>query len=163
MSRPPLPERYFSDDDIHPSYVDVASALPGDDTDALVKGKNGVNFDVSLPSTNEKKRARIQVDYDDSSEGSSPIGPSHVRTISVNDNEDVNGNGRMSPTTSKLRSGRSNSIGSNLSFADKGVRGISLGVGKAVSGVSKGVETVGNMTTSSDDAGSSGGRKRGKR
>jgi lysosomal acid lipase/cholesteryl ester hydrolase len=58
---------------------------------------------------------------------------------------------------------RSNSIGSNLSFADKGLRGISLGAGKAVSGVSKGVETVGNMTTSSDDAGSSGGRKRGKR
>lgn len=161
-SRPALPERYFSDDDIQPSYVDVASALL-ENTDALARRKNGTTSDVSIPSVNAKKRARMQADYDDSSEGSSPIAPTHVRTISVNEDEDMNGNGRTSPSTSKLRPMRSNSIGSNLSFADKGTRGISLGVGKAVSGVSKGVETVGNMTTSSDDAGTSSGRRRGKK
>jgi len=165
MNRPTLPPRYFSDDDSSQtlgSYVDAASVLPGNNfDDALVKRRNGTNSDIPFPSANAKKRARMQVEYDDSSEGSSPVAAIHARTVSNNASENVNGN--TSPTTSKLRTMRSNSIGSNLSFADKGTRGISLGVGKAVSGVSKGVETVGNMTTSSDDAGSSGGRKRGKR
>jgi len=163
MSRPALPPRYFSDDDSSQpmrSYANAASVLPGNDANALVKRRNGTTSDLPFPTVNAKKKARMQVDYDDSSEGSSPVTATHVRTISTNDNEDVNGN--TSPTTSKLRTLRSNSVGSNLSFADKGARGISLGVGKAVSGVSKGVDTLGNITTSSDDGGSSG-RKIGKR
>jgi lysosomal acid lipase/cholesteryl ester hydrolase len=165
VGRPALAPRYFSDDDSSQtlgSYADVASVVPGNDSDAQVRRRNGTNSDVPFPTANAKKRARMQADYDDSSEGS-PTTATHVRTISNNEGEDVNGNGNLSPTTSKLRTMRSNSIGSNLSFTDKGTRGISLGVGKAVSGVSKGIETVGNMTTSSDDAGSSGGRKRGKK
>jgi lysosomal acid lipase/cholesteryl ester hydrolase len=165
MSRPPLPERYFSDDEISPqmgSYVEVARTFPANNIDALTKRRNGTNSDVSASNANVKKRARMSAEYDDSSEGSSPIGPTHVRTT-INEGEDMNRNGRISPTTSKLRTMRSNSIGSNLSFGDKGARGISLGAGKAVSGVSKGVEMVGNMTTSSDDAGSSSSKWKGKR
>ncbi|PMD14183.1 alpha/beta-hydrolase [Hyaloscypha hepaticicola] len=166
MSRPPLPERYFSDDEetSQPmgSYVEVASTLPGGSTDETAKRGNGTSSDVP-PIVNTKKRARISAEYDDSSEGSSPIAPSQVRNISTNEFSDMNGNGRTSPTTSKLRSVRSSSISSNLSFGDKGARGISLGAGKAVSGVSKGVETMGNMTTSSDDGGSTGAKRRGKR
>jgi lysosomal acid lipase/cholesteryl ester hydrolase len=163
IARPVLPPHYFSDDDSSQTvgtYANAASDPPTNNADAMVKRRNG-NSDIPFPTPNAKKRARMQVEYDDSSEGSSPITVTHVRAISTIDNEDINGN--TSPTTSKLRTMRSSSIGSNLSFADKGTRGISLGVGRPVSGVSKGVETLGNMTTSSDDANSSGGRKRGKR
>jgi lysosomal acid lipase/cholesteryl ester hydrolase len=165
MSRPPLPERYFSDDETSQpmgSYVEVASTLPGSSTDASAKRGNGTGSDVP-PIANTKKRARISTEYDDSSEGSSPIAPSQMRNISTNEFSDMNGNGRTSPTTSKLRSVRSSSISSNLSFGDMGARGISLGAGKAVSGVSKGVEMVGNMTTSSDDGGSPGAKRRAKK
>jgi lysosomal acid lipase/cholesteryl ester hydrolase len=166
MSRPALAEHYFSDEEISRpvgSHVDISSSLLENDAEGLARRKNGTNSNASFPDTTAKKRARLQAEYDDSSEGSSPIVPGHVRTRPTHESESMNGNGRTSPTASKLRAARSNSIGSNLSFGDKGVRGISLGVGKAVSGVSKGVEMVGNMTTSSDDTGSSGGRKKGKR
>jgi len=167
MSRPVLPPSYLSDDDSTQTmgnYAENAGVVPGKDADALVKRRNGTSTSASFPSAAVRKRARMRVDYDDSSEGgSSPVGPTHIRTVSANEG-DMNcfENGNESPTARKL-SNRSNSIGSNLNFGDKGSRGISLGVGKAVSGVIKGVETVGNLTNSGDDGANSSGRKKGKR
>jgi lysosomal acid lipase/cholesteryl ester hydrolase len=166
MARPALLLNYLSEDDSRQTaYTDVASVLLRRETDALVGQRNATNSDVSFPGQTARKRARIQADFDDSSEGgSSPIGPTHIRTVIANGDVDGTTNGNGSRTTNQLRSLRSGSIGSNLSFEGNGSRGISLGAGKAVSGVVKGVETVGNMTRSSDDdAGSSGGRKKGNR
>ncbi|KUJ09789.1 alpha/beta-hydrolase [Mollisia scopiformis] len=158
MERPALlMQGYPSDEDVSASagsYAEAASVPPGDGADALARRRNGTATGISFPSPNARKRARIQGDWDDSSEGggSSPINPRHIRTVTIN-NGDINGiaNGRSSPTTSKTP--RRESIGSNISISEKmtGGKGITLGAGKAVSAVSQGV-TVGNMAGSSDDA-----------
>ncbi|KAH7372158.1 Alpha/Beta hydrolase protein [Cadophora sp. MPI-SDFR-AT-0126] len=175
-----LAGRNLSGGDSPSTYANVAGTLPSSDSDALVSARNGnengngIGDDPSLPSPNMRKRARVQSSYDESSEGgNSPVNNRHIKTISVDDDATtINGNtsdkdsNRASPTIGKVRGMRSNSIGSNLSFADsargsgKGFRGISLGVGKAVSAVSKG-ETVGGLTVSSDEG--SPGAKKGKR
>lgn len=180
-----LPSNYItgnnlSGEDSPSTYASIAGTIPSSDSDALAilpnsngnGNRNGV--EPSIPSPNMRKRARIQSTYDDSSEGgNSPIHNRHIKTISVDDDA-INGNvsdkdkdkdkERGSPTAGKARGMRSNSIGSNLSFADNakgsGIRGISLGVGKAVSAVSKG-ETVGGLTMSSDE-GSPRGKKKGR-
>jgi lysosomal acid lipase/cholesteryl ester hydrolase len=156
--RRPLPDTYLSEDDGSVSYAEVASVRPGIEADALVSPNTTVS---DAPST--RKRARGQ-EYDDSSD-SSPVNPTHIRTIPEGE-VGVNGNGTTAASQLRsIRSGSIGSIGSNLNFQGKGGRGISIGVGKAVSGVVKG-ETVGNITTSSDDgAGGNSpvGRKRGKR
>ena len=166
-ARPTIPLNYGSEDDgSQTTYADVASVLPGRGADALAGKRNTTSSDGSFPSQTARKRAKIQAECEaDSSEGgSSPIAATHVRTVSANEGVDGNTNDNESSTTNQLRSLRSGSIGSHVSFEGKGSRGISLGAGRAVSGVVKGVETVGNMTRSSDDdAGSSGGRKKGKR
>jgi lysosomal acid lipase/cholesteryl ester hydrolase len=156
MQRPKIMEGYLSDDDGSQTtsggtYADIAAVIPGKEADALVKKRNGT------ADGGTRKRVRTQNEYDDSSEGgSSPVGVQHVRTAKA---EDLNGNvnGRESPT-SRLKGMRSGSIGSNLSFGvgeGKGTRGITLGAGKAVSGVT---------TTSSDDGGGSAdGSKKSKR
>jgi lysosomal acid lipase/cholesteryl ester hydrolase len=164
LARPLLTESVASEDEgqtLVGSYADVASIQPGREADALVSPRS-VGAGSGPPVSNARKRVRIHHDYDESSEsGSSPIMASHVQTIR-SDEEGVNGNGTAAATN--LRTMRSGSIGSNFSFDGKGARGISLGVGKAVSGVVKGVETVGNMTgASSDDGGSSGGGRRKRR
>lgn len=157
VNRPLLTESVVSDelDDegegqtLVGSYADVAS-LPPTDVQVSPRSNPGPEFQP----TNARKRARIQADYDGSSEsGSSPV---------AGHEEGVNGN------IARMRRG---SIGSNFSFDGNGraggVRGISLGVGKAVvSGVVKGVETVGNMTgggAGSDDGQAAGGGRKKKR
>jgi lysosomal acid lipase/cholesteryl ester hydrolase len=159
IGRPSLYESYVSEDDasqtMGESYASVASIRPGVHADALISPKTTTNSNVAPPSPGARKRARMQQDYDDSSEGS-PVNPSHAKTVRI----DENGNGNA--VTNHLRKARSGSVGSTLSFDGKSIRGISLGVGKAVSGVVKG-ETVGNLTTSSDDGGSPVGKKKGKK
>jgi lysosomal acid lipase/cholesteryl ester hydrolase len=112
----------------------------------------------SLPAAlQENQRARIHADFDDSSDCGSPVSPANMKSLPLN------GNGNAA----HLKSIRSGSVGSQLSFEgmSSSSRGITLGAGKAVSGVVKGIETVGNLTFSSDDGvmGSDGQRKRGKR
>jgi lysosomal acid lipase/cholesteryl ester hydrolase len=163
LTRPLLTESVASEDEgqtLVGSYADVASIQPDREADALVSPRS-VGSGSGPPASNARKRVRMQDDYDGSSEfGSSPINASHVQTIR-GDEEGINGNGTTA--AAHLRTMRSGSIGSNISFDGKGTRGISLGVSKAVSGVVKGVETVGNMTgaaVSSDDGGSSGEGRR---
>jgi lysosomal acid lipase/cholesteryl ester hydrolase len=147
-ARPVVPPTYMSEDEGSQTYAEIATVAPSSEADALVTDNGGT-----------RKRVKMQNEYDDSSTDASPVTPTHVRTMKV---EDVNGNGNGNPVQARMRGIRSGSIGSNLNFEGKGSRGISLGAGKAVSGVVKG-ETVGNITTSSDDGGSSGGKKRSKR
>ena len=169
MGRPALPFTYVSEDDSsQTTFADVPSVMPGVDADAPTGQRNVKSSGVSFPAQSARKRTRMQAEYDDSSEGGlSPISPTHRRIVSANEAVDGNGsnaNANGSPTTNELRGLRSGSMGSLVSFEGKGSRGIILGAAKPVSGVVKGVETVGNLTKSSDDdAGSSGGRKRGKR
>jgi lysosomal acid lipase/cholesteryl ester hydrolase len=159
-ARPALPISYLSDDEGSQTYAEIAKILPEKDDNTLLSLQNGVSTDVSLPSFNARKRARIQNDLDDSSGTSTPIGINHVRVVSGDTHDFINGSGRDSPTMRKLRR---DSNGSNLSFGDNRTKGILLGAGKAVSAVSKDVETIGNMANSSDDGGKEGGRRRAKR
>ena len=144
MARPTLPLSYLSDDGSQ-SYAEVAAKDRGNRGDAVVLN-NGA-----------RKRARRQ-EYDGSSADASPVTPTHARTIKI---DGFNENGNAGPAQERMRSTRSGSVGSNLNFEGKGSRGITLGAGRAVSGVVMG-ETVGNITTNSDDGGS-GGKKRSKR
>jgi lysosomal acid lipase/cholesteryl ester hydrolase len=165
VRRPMLPPSYMSEDDRSPtmsSYADIASVAPGPDSDALAIQRNARKPDVSSPSNGARKRARVQNQYEDSSESSSPV-EQRVKTVPA-DESPVNGDGAESPTTNRLKHARSGSMGSSISFGEfKGMRGISIGAGKAVSGVVKGVETVRNMTTSSDENTNPGRQKKGKR
>lgn len=182
LARPLLTESIASEDEVQTllgSYATIASTQPGSDADALISPRSMGSTSTSnttqncKTTTNTRKRARIQVDYDGSSEsGSSPIVASHIQLIRA-DEEGVNGNGTTA--AKEMRKMRSGSIGSNISFdsGKPGARGISLGVGRAVSAVVKG-ETRGSMTGAgavagigigSDDGGTSefGGRRKGKR
>jgi len=165
VRRPMLPPSYMSEDDRSPtmsSYADIASVAPGPDSDALAIQRNSRKADVSSPGNGAGKRTRVQNQYEDSSESSSPV-EQRVRTVPA-DESPVNGDGAESPPANRLKQARSGSMGSSISFGElKGMRGISIGAGKAVSGVVKGVETVGNMTTSSDENSSPGRQKKGKR
>ena len=163
LARPVVPLGYMSDDDGSSTYAEIAGVSPENGGDALANNRIEDNPSVGFPSQATRKRVRRN-EYNDSSAETSPISPSHIKTVRV---DDVNGNGNGNPAE-KLREARSGSIGSNLSFDAKGSnRGISLGAGKAVSGVMSGVvmgETgVGNITTSSDDGGGSSGKKRNKK
>jgi len=135
------------------SYAEVASAPPGEGADALVSPITIT--DESSGSERVRKRARINQDYDESSEGGSPITPTSGRIVDYKNANAI---------TDNLRKMRSGSIGSNISFESKGSRGISIGASKAVSGVVKGVETLGKITTGPDDGIGSGIiKKKGKR
>jgi lysosomal acid lipase/cholesteryl ester hydrolase len=168
MSRPALPPSYMSEDEQSPtmgsSYADVASISRGSSAFALERGPP--NADVPGANLDARKRVRISNEGDDSSEGgSSPGNTTHVQGISA---DERNGNriGNSSPATSKLRTMRSGSVGSSISFGEgtgMSGRGISIGAGKAVSGVVQGVETVGNMTSSEGEGIGGGGKKKGKR
>ena len=147
---------YASEDDSSQTYADIAGVPPGGDADALATARNVLHSEPSFPSPGARKRARMQHDYDDSSADSSPVAATHIRTVPA---EEANGNGNGN-ITAKLRHARRGSAGSSLNFGD-GARGISLGAGRAVSGVVTG-ETIGNMTASSDEN-SSSGRKKGRR
>lgn len=162
IGRPGLQEIDNSEDDGNQtvgSYADIASIKPGVDANALVSPTATKNTDLVLQSSGVRKRARVQHEYDGSSDGSSPVDTSHVKTVRI-DEDGLNGNGN--PASNHLRKMRSGSVGSSLNFDGLGARGISLGAGKAVSGVVKGVETVGNLTASSDDS-NPVGRKKGRK
>lgn len=158
MERPTmLTANYASDEDIYPStssYAEIASVPPENGADALVSRRNGTSTDVSLPSRNARKRASIQGEYDDSSEGgSSPLTPKHIRTVTIDEGDGV-ANGQNSPTNSRIpRSMRKDSIGSNISISERvtGGKGITLAAGKAVSAVSQGVTPVGSLVGGSSD------------
>ena len=157
LGRPML--QYMSEDDIsHHSHAEIASVVPGREADALASNQIEDTSSAGFPSQNARKRARKN-EYDGSSPEASPITQKHVRSVKM---DDVNGNSNGNGDLDSLKKTRSGSIGSNLNFEGRGSRGISLGAGRAVSGVVMG-ETVGNITTSSDDGGGSGGKKRGKR
>ena len=159
LARPTLPPpTYMSEDDGSQTYADIASVAPRNGADALASNTIKESPSAGFPSQNARKGVRRN-EYDDSSADTSPVTPTHVRTIRI---DEVNGNGKPSE---RMKGARSGSIGSNLNFEGndgKGSRGISLGAGRAVSGVVMG-ETVGNITTSSDDGGGSEGKKRNKR
>lgn len=141
-TRTTLPPSYASEEDRSPiktSYADVVGNGSTPERSPRIP-------DVSFASPVERRQARSLVDFDDSSEGgSSPILRSHIRTVS---GEERNGIGKS----------RKGSLGS---FSFGGTNGISIGASKAVSGVVKGVDTVGNMTNS--DAESGGGSIRRKK
>ncbi|TVY76039.1 putative lipase [Lachnellula suecica] len=149
---------YTSEDDSLHSYAEVAGVPPGADADALATARSVLHADGPFPSPGARKRARMQQDHDDSSTDSSPVASSHVRTIS-GEGGDEHGHGNGNGHITKLRHARRGSTGSHLSFGD-GARGITLGAGRAVSGVVAG-EGLGNITASSDE-GSSGKRKKSK-
>ncbi|KAI9047006.1 hypothetical protein LZ554_009080 [Drepanopeziza brunnea f. sp. 'monogermtubi'] len=157
-------------EDGSPTYADKAATPANGDPNALVVRTkddgtgNGVvsEADVSLPTASMRKRARNQhkAMEESSARGSSPTPNRHIKTISVDDESGSgSGEGRSSPTHTHGRRSSSNGS-SNISFASltgDRQRGISLGVGRAVSGVSKaGVE----MSRSSDE-GSPGAKRKG--
>jgi lysosomal acid lipase/cholesteryl ester hydrolase len=156
LARPVLPPSYMSEDDGSQSYAETAGVTPGNGADALASNQIEDNPSAGFPSQGARKRVGR---YDDSSADTSPVTPTHVRTVRV---DDIYGNGNGN-RAERLRGMRSGSIGSNLNFEGKGSRGISLGAGRAVSGVVMGESGVGNITTSSDDGVGSGGKKRNKK
>ena len=143
---PTVPPSYLSDDGSQ-TYADITAKHPEIQGDGVV-----------LSNGEARKRVR-RYEYDDSSTDASTNSPAHLRSVRLgNDNEDGNG----IPVQETLRSMRSGSVGSSLNFEGKGSRGISLGAGRAVSGVVMG-ETRGKITTSSDDGAGPSGKKRNKR
>jgi lysosomal acid lipase/cholesteryl ester hydrolase len=147
IGRPILLPADLSEDEGSQTYAEVAAINSGSQGDSAL-----------LNNGSARKRVR-QTNYEDSSTDASPVTPTGARTVSMDDD---NENGTGNPVQERMRSMRSGSIGSNLNFEGKGPRGISLGAGRAVSGVVMG-ETVGSITTSSDDGARSGGKKRSKR
>ena len=165
MKRPTLLPSYMSEDDTTQKYAAIDGFSPRTEAGTLVPNdRNGIGnertADAPFPSSSMRKRAMQQQDGVDSSSDSSPVQSKHVRTVTYEDEVVTNGDGSESPRRVKGKVDRSNSIGSNLSFAG-GARGFSLGAGKAVSGVSKG-ETVANVTTGSDLSDGSPSRIKGK-
>jgi lysosomal acid lipase/cholesteryl ester hydrolase len=133
-------------DETTESYAEIASAPPGSESDALISAKSITRPAVLLHNVSARKRVRVQGDVDDSSESSAPNSPSHARIVKLSDKS---GAGHFLPRRGRRASAES--IGSNISFDGNGLRGISLGVAKPVSGIVNSVEPVGNITTSSDD------------
>lgn len=127
------------------TYAEIARVSPR----ALADSPDIISSYDGPSDSGTRKRVRLQQEIDDSSDtGNSPVSAKQARNSS-------NGHGN----TEHLRHMRSGSVGSNMSFE----RGITLGAGRAVSGVVKGVETVGNLTMSSDEGIGAIGRKKGKR
>lgn len=160
MSRPALPLSYMSDENARKatkSYVD-GSVLRGGDADMLVTTRQGIGMSLMgslLESPNGVARNKTTTGngFYDSSADNSPIVSSHIRTArqesfgSDGAGDERIANGDRVSVVESLRSARRGSIGRSLSFEGSGSRGISLGAGKAVSGVVQGVETLGNLTS----------------
>ncbi|KAK6581657.1 hypothetical protein PZA11_005354 [Diplocarpon coronariae] len=155
------------------TYAHVA-APTGGGSEALVTQPNGnghsngsEEMEPSLPTANMHKRARIPA-LNSSPENSSPNRNGYVKSISVDDSD---GGGSPTPSHGKKRHLRSSSIGSNLSFAGdgssgsgslRGLRGITLGVGKAVAAVSRGEVGIASVAGSSDEGSVKGKRRKGR-
>lgn len=160
--RPMQHMRHLSEEGDSPlTYANIAAAMTNSESDVPAAHQNGngvgheAGLDVALPIANMRKRAYIQHDMaDDSSEGGgSPSRNPPLRSIPGDEEPgDAQGKGRGM---------RSSSIGSNLSFSGRAgdkQRGISLGVARAVSAVSKGDVEV----SKSSDEGSPGAKRKAK-
>lgn len=150
------PPVYASEEDRSPrvdSYADIASIAPGKDADALARSspRSAISSGISAPNG---KRRRVHTD-DESSSSTSPT--THVKSARVTEGDGAADVELSSPAESRLlRTMRSGSTGSNISFDAPSLRGkgITLGVGKAAGGVvSRGVEGLGNLTSSDTDGG----------
>ncbi|RDW62299.1 alpha hydrolase-10 [Coleophoma cylindrospora] len=153
MSRPRIVSGYLSDEEMSPivgSYAEAASHSPGLDNALMTTP-------VQAPNVGARKRTQMQEEYDSSTDAS-PTNPPHIRTTKLGQLDGIIEN-ELNGKRSSLK--RTSSIGSNISFEKKGGRGITLGVSRAVSGVVKGVETVGNMAGS--DREDAGKNKKGKK
>lgn len=165
MTRGQPPPVYASEEDRSPridSYAVVASVTPGKDADALASLKPRVSLGSGIPAPNGNRR-RVHTD-DESSSSTSPT--VHIKTARATGGDGAGDEEPSSPAESRLlRTMRSGSTGSNISFEAPGLRGkgITLGVGKAVGGVvSRGVEGLGNLTSSDTDGGAPKGAKKTK-
>jgi len=159
------PTLYASEEDGSPrinSYASVASVTPGRDADALASSNLRATLSSGIPSQNGKRRG-VHTD-DESSSSNSPT--THIKTARAIESDGAGGDEPSSPAESRLlRTVRSGSTGSNISFEAPSLKGkgITLGVGKAAGGVvSRGVEVLGNMTSSDTDGGASKITKKGK-
>ncbi|KAG9244036.1 Alpha/Beta hydrolase protein [Calycina marina] len=157
LRRPMIAPSDVSDDDAAHSlvsYADVASMPPGEEADELLP--HLVIHNAASP-VHADTRKRIHQEYDGSSGGVSPVTPTNGGAL---DYGNVNSNENGHAITQNLRRMRSGSIGSNISFENKGSKGIMIGASKAVSGMVKGVETIGSMVITSDEGGTRDRRKR---
>jgi len=154
------PKLYDSDDErdfVKTSYASAASVAPTGQSEALSAPPNGTLSSTSALGGSDAK-AKLQLTDEDSSPSASPNARGHIRTGRVTSStfgtdgpeEETE---PISPAAQKLRNSRSGSTASNISFeAARGGRGIKLGFGKAVGGVvSRGVEGLGNITSSDTD------------
>ncbi|RDL40838.1 uncharacterized protein BP5553_00817 [Venustampulla echinocandica] len=124
------------------SYV-VTSRVPGLGANSFSSAQRPSSSREGAP-----KKTKTQLsEYEDSSEGSSPIMPIYTNN---------KGNPSLANGLRKVRRG---SGGSNISFETNGLRGINIGAGRAVSGVVK-TEMAGALMGSSDDSGSVGGKRK---
>lgn len=141
---------YMSEDDGSSPTTGTGSYVVTSRVSGL--GVNSFSSAQQRPSSSGErahKKAKTQVsEYEDSSEGSSPITPIYA-------------NSKESPSlTNSLRKGRPGSGGSNISFESNGLRGINIGAARAISGVVS-TEMAGAMVGgSSDDSGSVGGKRK---
>lgn len=158
-ARPPA---YTSEDDRSPiteSYASIAG-IAASDVNSLVVGPRDATSS-GFPTSNGRKRVRMSSMVDDTTSAStSPTGVGHIQTARATEpavTDVATDEEATSPAEEMLRSVRSGSTGSMKSFESQGLKlgkgkGISLGFGKAVSGiVSRGVEGVGNLTSTSSD------------
>jgi lysosomal acid lipase/cholesteryl ester hydrolase len=159
------PPIYASEEDGSPrinSYAGVASVTTGRDTDVLASSKPCATLSSGIPSQNGKIRG-VHTD-DESSSSNSPT--AHIKTAKVIEGDGAGDDEPSSPAESRLlRTVRGGSTGSNISFEAPSLKGkgITLGVGKAAGGVvSRGVEGLGNMTSSDTDGGASKIARKGK-
>jgi lysosomal acid lipase/cholesteryl ester hydrolase len=158
--RGPPPPVYASEEERSPridSYADIASITPGREANAL---SNSATLSSGIPSLNGKRR-RVHTD-DESSSSTSPM--AHIKTARAMEGDGAGDDEPSSPAESRLlRTMRSGSTGSNISFDAPSLRGkgITLGVGKAAGGVvSRGIEGLGNLTSSDTDGGAPKGAKK---
>ncbi|CAG8980061.1 hypothetical protein HYALB_00013386 [Hymenoscyphus albidus] len=125
-----------------PSYAEVASTSPT---------KSPGRSSIPVLSDGARKRVRPQKEYDDSSESSanSPVTPRRQNGGGAVEN----GSPSSATLMNKLRQARSGSIGSQISVEGKGLKGITIGASKAISGVVKGEGQGGILKSGSSSPG----------
>lgn len=148
------PPVYASEEERSPminSYPGIASVTPRRDADALASPKPRVTPSSGIPSLNGKRRKLHS--EDESSSSTSPV--AHVKTARALDGDGAADDEPSSPAELRLlRTMRNGSTWSTISLEAPGLsgKGITLGVGKAAGGVvSRGVEGLGNLTSSDTD------------
>jgi lysosomal acid lipase/cholesteryl ester hydrolase len=151
------PPVYASEDERSPvvnTYAAAASVVPGRDADALLGPRSRTTKKTTIPVMNGKRRL---LSDEESSASTSPTLRGHVKIARIPLNDEAANEEAPIPTKSRLfRTMRAGSVGSNMSFETPSLRGkgISLGAGKPLGGVvSRGVEGLGNLTSSDTDGG----------